>query len=502
MAGKQNKLVYFKTCVTLENMLNRKARLLVLLCILLCLPLASCTNCGHKSELASDFAAAQLKPIITKNILANGLTVLITEEHTHPVVTVMTTVGAGLSSEAEYAGSGISHFVEHMAFKRTAKRAPGEIEEEVKSYGGVINASTGLDSTNYHITVPKEYVRQSLGLLEDITFHPDYDAEEFGKERGVILKEIKMNLDDPSRRVMRELWKTSFVSHPYKKPIIGYENRFKELTLEDLRAYHLLKYAPENTILTITGDVETNDILGFVKSIYGKSEQIERHSLTPTAEKKQDAERVVDDFAHINLTYLAMGYHTVSLLSEDLYALDVLSIILGSGDGSRLNKKIVKKSELLYSISAYNYTPKYPGLFIIYGIGNFDKMNTAKKEILNEIDKISREGPDPEELEGARNMVISSYIDSLETTSGLAGGISQGEFLANDPDFFKEYVSNVKKVTEKEIKKVAKKYLIKNNLTVSTLYPDYISEMSRLPQSGTGLTPPGTVCVLSPSNKT
>lgn len=406
-----------------------------------------------------------------KEILPNGLTVMVKEEHSHPIVTIQATIGAGLSSEGVWAGSGISHFVEHMLFKGTQTRKPGQIEEEVKSYGGVINASTGLDSTNIYITVPKEDVRGALGLLEDIVFNSALDPRELEKEREVILKEIRLNQDDPARRVMRQLWSTSFLSHPYKLPIIGYEELFVKLKRSDLLEYYSSRFVPNNLALTVVGDINAGDTFEQIKSLFGKYQRKQNLLDTVSTEPQQNSLREVKEFIPINLAYLAMGYHTVSLSGDDLYALDVLSIILGNWDESRLKKRLVKDEQLLYTVSAFNYTPKYPGLFIVYGVGDPTKLESARPEIIKEIEKIARGGVEANELETAKAIVASSYINSLETTSGLAGAMSQSEFLAGDPTFFEKYVDNIKKVNNESVKNVAQKYLRENNLTISYLYP-------------------------------
>ncbi|MCQ9206634.1 MAG: insulinase family protein [Omnitrophica bacterium] len=440
-------------------------------------------SCRQVTDTANTEGLSSLNsipdPTVTKEILNNGLTVLIKEEHSHAVVTVMATVVAGLSSEKKYVGTGISHFVEHMAFKGTEKRKPGSIEEEVKSMGGGINASTGLDSTNYYITVPSEYAQKALELIGDILFNPLFDSTEMEKERDVILKEIRLNRDDPKRRIGRQLWGVSYLEHPYKLPIIGYEGLLKGLKRDDLLDYHARRYVPDNIAITIAGDVDTDEILAAAKSIFKKYERQRNPLITVPREPEQNSLRELKGFARINLGYLAMGYHTVGLSSDDLYALDVLGIVLGDWDGSRLNKKIVKEDELLYVVGSYSYTPKYPGLFIISGTGDPKKLERAKEKILREVEKISREGIRADELAAAKNLVISGYISSLETTSGLAGAISQSEFLAGDPMFFKKYVDNIKKTDSDIVKNVAQKYLRKTNLTISYLYP----ETTNLPQS-------------------
>jgi zinc protease len=408
---------------------------------------------------------------ITKEVLDNGLTVLIKEEHSHPLVTIQVTVGAGLSSEGSLAGTGISHFVEHMIFKGTSKRKPGDVEKEVKSYGGEIRGWTGLDSTGYSITVPGEYAEKALLIMEDVIFHPAFDGAELRKEKEVILKEINLNRDDPARRVMRKLWQTSFIEHPYRMPLIGYEGLFKKLEREDLITYHSLRYIPNNIVLTIVGDVDKADILGDIGASFGKYERKKALAGAAAIEGQQNSIRRSKEFAQINLGYLAMGYHTVGLSSKDLYALDILGIILGDWDGSRLNKKLVKDTRLLYTVSAFNYTPKHPGLFIIYGVGDYTKLKNAKSKILNEVSKIAAAGIEKNELKAAKNMVISSYINSLETTAGLARTLSQSELLAGEPAFFEKYVENVKKLDREAVRRAAKKYLGENNLSVSYIYP-------------------------------
>jgi len=415
---------------------------------------------------------------LSKRILDNGLTIIVKEEHANPVVSIMATVDAGLSSEGAYAGTGISHFIEHTLFKGTAERKPGDIEKEVKSFGGTMNAWTGLDSATYAITVPAERAGEALELMEDILFHPAFRAEEVEKEKQVILKEIKLNNDDPSRRVMRQLWETSYLEHPYKIPIIGYEELFKGLTREDLAGHHSVRYAPDNTILAVVGDIDAEKMFPQIKKIFEKNKRKRPSGGFVPAEPPQNSPRFLKGHAPINLGYLAMGYHTVSLSDNDVYALDILGIILGDWDGSRLTRRLVKGERLLYTVGAFNYTPKYPGLFIVYGVGDYEKLEKAEKEILNEIKKIAERGVKKTELEAARNIVISGYIDSLETTGGLAGAVSQGEFLAGEASFFEKYVENVKKVDSNAVRRAAKKYLNKNNLTVSYLLPEAHEEVS------------------------
>ena len=408
---------------------------------------------------------------ILERTLANGLTVIIKEDRTHPVATVLLTLGAGLSAEDNLAGSGVSHFVEHMVFKGSVKRDANQIRQEVKSYGGAINGSTGLDSANYYITLPSEHVKNALLLIEDMVFHPIFERKEIENEREVILKEIRLNQDDPSRKIMRRLWETSFLDHPYKLPVIGYESLFKELKANDLQNYHSLRYVPNNAILTVTGDIDKNKVLDDIKRVFGPLNRKGNSIITLPVEPEQNSVRQSKDRDEINLAYLAISYHTVEASSADLYLLDVLAIILGNWDGSRLNRKLVKDKRLLYTISSYNYTPRFPGLFIIYGIGDPENISDSKEAILEEIEKIIVSGISKEELEAVKAQVIASYIASFETTGGQAGALSQSKFLTGDALFFERYVKEIEKIDSVALGKIAKKYLRQNSLTTSIIYP-------------------------------
>ena len=413
-----------------------------------------------------------------KEILNNGLTVLIKEDNSYPVVTARITFGAGISSESSYAGSGISHFVEHLVFNGTLDMPASSVRSKIKSMGGVTNGFTGLDKTEYYITVPTKNAYEAIKLLGDITFNPAFREEDVGKEKGVILSEIRLNLDDPSSRVMRSLWDTAYLEHPYKFPVIGYEDSLKSLKREDLVRYHKSRYSTNNAILTIAGDVKKDSVLSEIKNIFNNYKMGENPNIAVPLESGQNSSRKSTDYMETNLGYLAMGYHTISMPNKDLHALDVLGIILGDWDGSRLNKKLVKNDKLLYAVSSMSYTPKYPGLFIIYGVGDYKNLELARNGILDIIDKLKSGDIRDDELFAAKNIVISHYIQSLETSAGLASQISQGEFFTGDPEFFKNYVDAVKLLKKDDILHVAKKYLNKANLTVSYLYPNYVLDNS------------------------
>lgn len=435
-------------------------------------------------------------PGISKTILDNGLTLVIKPTPNLSLVSIFVCVRAGLSNEGDFAGSGISHFIEHMIFKGSEKRPPGTVEKEIKSYGGYINAYTGMDSSCYYVTVPSEYFKEALELLSDVTINAKFDEKEFVNERNVILNEMRFKDDDPSYRVMRLLWSTAYLYHPYKYPIIGYQDLFKEIAGPDLAGFHAARYNPNNIVLVIAGDIDSIEAENAVRDIflnYGRGKALDAAA---PQEPPQIATRKAKEHIETNLGYLAVGYHTTGLMDEDLFATDLLSIILGQGEDSRLYKALVKDKELLYSVSSSNYTPRYPGLFIVQGIGKPENIEEAQKHILIEIEKLKTEGIDEEEVLRAKKMVLTSYLRSLETTEGMARTIAQGELLAGDPDFSKRYVEGVKKVKTADVINAAKKYLDENNLSSAAVLPKSKEEKSALPGNSRSSNPMPEMAVL------
>nr|HPM43219.1 insulinase family protein [Candidatus Omnitrophota bacterium] len=171
------------------------------------------------------------------------------------------------------------------------------------------------------------------------------------------------------------------------------------------------------------------------------------------------------------LGYLALGFHSTALTDEDLYAMDILSMALGRGDNSRLNKTLYKNKGLVHTVSAWNYTPKYPGLFVVTAILPPDNAEKTAVSVLEEIEAVKDGGLTEEELETARRTVLSDYIFRRETTEGLADDIASNFMLTGSPNFSERYIEGINGVSQDDIRRVAKRYLVNTNLTEIRLMP-------------------------------
>jgi zinc protease len=409
---------------------------------------------------------------IQKLVLDNGTTIVAKHVPDSPLVAVQIRVLSGLSNEGKYAGTGISHFLEHLIFKGTREKNAKDIRKEVKAMGGLINGSTGMDSAEYHIIVPKENFKKALSLLNHIVMELVFTDEELEKEREVVLKEIRLNNDEPTSRRMRLLFSQAYRENVYKYPIIGYESRLKSLKRADLIDYHRAVYTPERIVVGIAGGVLPEEALKVAEDNFKGYERGRVWQQAGTArESRQLDERISRFPEEVVVGYMAIGFHTTDLYSKDLYAGDVLSILLGEGNDSRLYKSLVKEKELLYSISSINYTPRYPGMFVIAGIGEPGKLDEARKEIFAIIDELKTGKVKSDEIERAKNIVISNYLHAHESIRRVVSSVTSSQIMTGDPEFYDKYVEEVKKVGKWQIKNAAIQYLTTENSTTVILLP-------------------------------
>ena len=268
-------------------------------------------------------------PAIESLTLDNGLTVLWEADHRQPLVAIEARIGGGLRGEGAWVGSGITHFIEHMLFKGTTSRPPGRIDQEVRRYGGTVNAFTSHDVTGVSLFVESRFLLQALEMLSDILQHATFPDEEFAKERQVVLSEIQMNRDDPDRRLSQLFWSRHFLSHPYRHPILGYRDLLERLTPQDLRAFYRAQYVPDNIILTCVGDVDPSAMPELILHAFGSWPRGAPYQVTVPLEPPAISVRETTEALPVQAAYATLGFSTTRLAHPDLYVLDVLAGILG-----------------------------------------------------------------------------------------------------------------------------------------------------------------------------
>ncbi len=408
--------------------------------------------------------------LVEKYVLGNGLTVVVRPNPASPVVAVQAWVKAGSTTEPE-ARAGMSHILEHMAFKGTKRRGNGDIAREVESLGGEINAYTSFDQTVYHITISGRFLENALDILADTLGNSVFDAGELSRELEVVLEEVRMNEDNPGRVVGKALFREAYGTHPYGRPVIGYVDTIRKTTRDDLVAYFHDWYVPGNMVLVIAGGADPKASRPLVEKTFGKLPSRPVPERAPAAEPPQKGTRVVLKEKDARRVYLEMGFHGPSMAEPDLYAWDLLSMILGNGETSRLVHAVKDRKGLVDSVSASSSTPKDPGLLFVGAVLAPEKAREALREILIETFRMTASPPDGPELARAKTATETDFLYSLESQEAVARHVGFYETTLNDASFEQTYLRKIRAMTSEDILAVARKYLSPENLTVSAVLP-------------------------------
>ncbi|MBI5238258.1 MAG: insulinase family protein [Deltaproteobacteria bacterium] len=406
-----------------------------------------------------------------KTRLENGMTAIIEEVPSSPAVAVQMWVKVGGADERDE-NAGISHIFEHMLFKGTKKRRVGELARAVESVGGDINAYTSFDNTVYHVLVPSRHFLTGLDVISDAIQNSSFDPEELKKELQVVLEEIRMNEDDPERNLYKATMAEAYLTHPYKRPVIGYKKIVEAVKREDMIRHFNKWYVPNNMTLVVAGGVKKEAALDAIRKAFaGFKKSKDPHRQRPV-EPKQDGLRTRLLSANINESHLSLAFHIPDIRHTDSYGIDFIAEILGSGESSRLYKRLKTDEHTVHEISAYAMSLKEPGLFFITATLDAQNIEKAVKDIGGELVRLAASGPDPAEMERALRGLESGFIYSRETVQGIAGKLGYYEVSAGGIEYEKKYLDGIRAVTAADVRTMAGKYLNRLNMTAVTLVPE------------------------------
>ena len=297
--------------------------------------------------------------------LSNGLKVLVKEDHLRKVTAIQLWVMVGGSDETD-SEKGISHLIEHMAFKGTKKRGVGQIAAELEALGGYVNAFTSKDETVFHVTVPSRATLQGLDILTDAVLNPLIDPKELEKEKKVVIEEMLERKERPDVMLHEFLNKHAYLRNPYRYPIIGSKKTVESFTRDDILAFRKKWYVAENMFLVVVGDVNTAKLRPEIERLAGPlpaRNLFRPPQLVEPPQKKIRAALLRDKSARE--ARVSIAFHIPSMRNADVNALDLASSILGGRQSSRLVRVIKKEKALVNEISSYSLTPKHPGLFTV-----------------------------------------------------------------------------------------------------------------------------------------
>jgi zinc protease len=408
---------------------------------------------------------------VERYTLPNGLTVLLKRDSSAPVSSVQVWVKSGSIHESGDLGAGLSHYLEHMLFKGTERRAGREISATVQAHGGYINAYTTFDRTVYYIDLPSEHTAVAIDLLADAVLRSTLPAEEVIKEKEVILREIDMCLDDPDQRLGQALFETAFRTHPYRQPIIGHRDVFAATTRENLMEYYRARYVPNNLVLVIAGDFDPVATRAAITEHFGKSPRQRLAPVLVPDEAGQLARRDQHIFEDVQVSRAGLGWRIPGLTHPDAPALDMLAMVLGHGDSSILWQAIREKSRLVHSVDAMAWSPGTSGLFYISFLADPDKRLAAEKAILRELARIAEKGISAPALAKAVRQAVTSEVNMRKTMSGQASRLGASEVVVGDIDYNRTYFQRLFALTPAVLRRVMQAYLVPSHLTVVSSNP-------------------------------
>ncbi len=417
-------------------------------------------------------------PGVTVTTLDNGLTIIVREDHSAPVVSAQAWAMTGSIHEDRWLGAGLSHVLEHMLFKGTTTRPGSRIDQEVQEVGGYMNAYTSFDRTVYHIDVPNTGATTAIDILCDIMQNASLPPDELAKELDVIRREMDMGQDDPGRRSSRRLFEVAYTKSPYRYTIIGYLDIFNQLQPEDIRNYYQQRYAPNNVFYVVTGAVKTADVVAQIRKAYEKTRARSLPPLVLPTEPRQTTAREVIEEANIELGHLHFAWHIPDLRHPDVPILDVLAAVLGSGRSSRIYQEVREKQGLVHFADAWTYNPGNPGLFGISAVVDADKFSAAREALLAEIEKLQTTLVPAAEVQKAVKQFISGTLATRKTMQGQAQDLGSNWLATGDLNFSQRYLAAVQRVTPPDLQRVAREYLAPHNRTLYALLPTGTSPRS------------------------
>ncbi len=425
------------------------------------------------SSLAADLKllAPFWRESVERTVLPNGVTLILKPDRSAALASVQVWVKTGSIHEGDYLGAGLSHYLEHMLFKGTTRRAGREISAEVQAHGGYINAYTTFDRTVYYIDLPSEHTGVAIDLLADAVLQSTLPADEAAKEREVILREIAMTKDDPDSRLWDALFSTAFREHPYRQPIIGHQDVFSAVSHADLLAYYRARYVPNNLVVVIVGDIDLAATRAAVEQHFGTAPRVRLAPVLVPQESGQLAPRALHRNENVELTRGALAWPIPGLTHADAPMLDLLATVLGGGDSSVLWQEIREKTGLVHSIDASSWNPGTSGLFCVGFTADPAKRVAATRAIAATLARCAVKGFTPAQLRKAMRQVVVGEINTRKTMSGQASRLGAAEVVVGDLDYSRAYFERLRAVTPADLKRVLKSYLQPARLTSISLNP-------------------------------
>lgn len=420
---------------------------------------------------------------VLQTTLPTGHTLTIKEDHAQPIVTIDTWVKVGSVNE-DTVNNGVSHFLEHLLFKGTTNHPAGYFERVIESRGARFNAATSDDFTHYYITVSSEYFKEAVELHSDMMLNATIPDDELTRERLVVQEEINRSTDNPDRQLFIRMAEKLYGSHGYGLDTLGPKENIANIPRESILNYYHYWYQPKNFNTIITGDVDPVVAKQLVAENFPAPEFTRPLGYNPSepGEPVAPAEARVEVTTQPNITrgYLTMGLLGPSVKKpEDMVALDIAFLALGGGESSRLYQELKESQQLVTSVGAGNMTQKYSGLLYFSAQTEPEKVAEVQQAILDEVDKIKKNGITEEELNKALVQYENQFVYQNESTQGVASSIGYNVTIGTLDDYL-DYLPMLRQVTLDDVQRVFNEYLDFDHSTVVAMVPEDYTDIDGL----------------------
>ncbi len=437
--------------------MTKFARLLVATALIVAPVAASEAAAAPKSS-----STASIRPLaFTQRTLPNGLKVFAMRDTGSPNVSVQVWYDVG-SKDDPRGRSGFAHLFEHLMFKATRNMVPEQMDRMTEDVGGFNNASTWDDLTNYYETVPANHLQRLLWAEAERMGSLVVDQGNFASEREVVKEELRTGLSRPYGKLFSHYLPTaSYAVHPYARPGIGSIEELDAATLEDVRAFHATYYRPDNAVLVVSGNFAPAELDRWVDRYFAPirrpSGPIPRVTIAEPARTATRTLSVTEP--NTPLPAVVLTYLLPPSRSPDSAPLDVLQAILAKGDNSRLKRALVR-TRIATDASVSTDQKQSTGLLSVYAILAGGKTVTqAETALRGEVARMTRDPVTAAELTEAKNELITAALEERETVDGRANALARGVLLDDNPRSSDQRLTDIGRVTARDVQRVAAKYL-------------------------------------------
>ncbi len=405
--------------------------------------------------------------LYNRQVLPNGMVVLTERMPSVKSASVGFWVGVGSRDEAPEV-AGVSHFIEHMLFKGTDRRTAEEIAKAIDAVGGTLDAFTTRESTCFFAKVLGEHLPLAIDILADTFLHSRLEPEDIGRERQVVLQEIKMVEDTPDDMVHDLFAEAIWGDHPVARPILGRKETVLRLTQADIRRHMGSFYQPDRTVIAAAGDLEHDRLVDLVLRAFDGFEG-RSFRADPPAPSSTAAVRVEErDTAQL---HLCVGMDGLPYAHEDRYAVYLLNAILGGSMSSRLFQEVREKRGLAYSIYSYQASYRDCGLLVIYAGTNPESSGQVVDLIRAECARLRNEPVDSRDLQQAKDQLKGNLLLGLEGTSSRMTRLAKTEIYFQRNYDLDEIIAGIEAVSADQFQSVARRILRDETFAITTIGP-------------------------------